>query len=301
MKITEVVTESNEFNGDLKHDMDAIQLKLKSSQSHQETDVFMQEFIKTHGHEALETLVEYMLAGQPEGKPPEPVEPDWKPYNEAAYAGNIGFEEVMKFFVEAEKRDPELAQEVEDLIESNQDASAWKIIQEFLGVDLKGPTFGTTEDTINELETKDEKAKRHAVDLDALDRDSKKNKWNDKEYNSASTTRRVKLAKNKLGTSKKPVSTKPKGKEKVWDLTGENVKETATAGGTSAGNIASIANPHLSPGKARGNKSYTGSPGKSGTKSPAQPKVVQKKKADGTAKGAHEVGGSLFGGGAVKR
>ncbi len=38
--------------------------------------------------------------------------------------------------------------------------------------------------------------------------------------------------------------------------------ETATAGATSAGNIATVANPHISPGKARGKKSYIGSPGK---------------------------------------
>ena len=53
----------------------------------------------------------------------------------------------------------------------------------------------------------------------------------------------------------------------------EIVHEDASSGATSAGSIASIANPHISPGPARGKKSYTGSPGKSGTKSPPQPKV----------------------------
>ena len=78
--------------------------------------------------------------------------------------------------------------------------------------------------------------------------------------------------------------------------------ETATAGATSAGNIATVANPHISPGKARGKKSYTGSPGKSGTKSPAQPKVVQAKNKDGTVKNALDMKTSLFGAGAaVKR
>lgn len=51
-----------------------------------------------------------------------------------------------------------------------------------------------------------------------------------------------------------------------------SLKESATAGATSSGNIATVVNPHLSPGKARGMKSFTGSPGKSGTKSPPQPK-----------------------------
>jgi hypothetical protein len=49
--------------------------------------------------------------------------------------------------------------------------------------------------------------------------------------------------------------------------------ESATAGATSSANIGTVVNPHISPGKARGKKSYTGSPGKSGIKSPAQPKV----------------------------
>ena len=80
------------------------------------------------------------------------------------------------------------------------------------------------------------------------------------------------------------------------------VKESATAGATSAANIGTVVNPHISPGKARGKKSYTGRPGKSGTKSPAQPKIVQRTNKNGTAKGAHELKGvSLFGGPALKR
>ena len=84
----------------------------------------------------------------------------------------------------------------------------------------------------------------------------------------------------------------------------QKVRESATAGATSTANIGTVVNPHISPGKARGKKSYLGDPwgGKSGTKSPPQPKVVQPKNPDGTAKGAHEVkGASLFGGPTVKR
>ncbi len=78
--------------------------------------------------------------------------------------------------------------------------------------------------------------------------------------------------------------------------------ETATAGATSAGNIATVVNPHISPGPARGKKSYTGSPGKSGTKSPPQPMVKQPKNKDGTAKNALDIKTSLFGeGSAIKR
>ena len=79
--------------------------------------------------------------------------------------------------------------------------------------------------------------------------------------------------------------------------------EAATVGATSAGNIASVEAPHLSPGKARGKKSYTGSPQTgSGTKSPPQPTVKQPKKKDGTAKNALDMKASLFGeGNFVKR
>lgn len=78
----------------------------------------------------------------------------------------------------------------------------------------------------------------------------------------------------------------------------EILKETATAGSTSAGNIATVANPHISPGKARGKTSYTGSPGKSGTKAPPQPKPKKQKPTDN----ALNMNVSLFGeGNAIKR
>ena len=69
--------------------------------------------------------------------------------------------------------------------------------------------------------------------------------------------------------------------------------ETASMGATSASDIGTVVNPHISPGKARGKKSYTGSPGKSGTKSPAQPKVKTVNALDTNI--------SLFGGSAIKR
>jgi len=78
----------------------------------------------------------------------------------------------------------------------------------------------------------------------------------------------------------------------------ELINETATAGATSAASIGTVDAPHISPGKARGKKSYTGSPGSgSGTKAPPQPKVVQPKKSDGTAVNGLDIkGSSLFGG-----
>ena len=91
-------------------------------------------------------------------------------------------------------------------------------------------------------------------------------------------------------------------KEKAMKV--NEIVESATAGATSTANIGTVINPHISPGPARGKKSYLGDPwgGKSGTKSPPQPKVVQPKNKNGTAKGAHEIkGASLFGGSPVKR
>jgi hypothetical protein len=81
------------------------------------------------------------------------------------------------------------------------------------------------------------------------------------------------------------------------------VLEQSTAGATSAGNIAAVVSPHIAIGPDRFKKSYHGSPGKSGTKAPIVPRAYMPKNADGTAKAAHELGGtSLFGGpGLVRR
>lgn len=78
--------------------------------------------------------------------------------------------------------------------------------------------------------------------------------------------------------------------------------EAPSAATTSSANIGTVDAPQLSPGPARGKKSYIGSPGKSGTKAPPQPKVVQPKNPDGTAKNGLDLkGANLFGGGTVKR
>jgi hypothetical protein len=80
------------------------------------------------------------------------------------------------------------------------------------------------------------------------------------------------------------------------------IHETASAGATSAGNIASVANPQVAIGRDRTNKSYTGTPGVSGTRAPRLPKISQPKNPDGTAKGAHALPAvSLFGGPGVVR
>lgn len=82
----------------------------------------------------------------------------------------------------------------------------------------------------------------------------------------------------------------------------EILSEEATAGATNAANVGTVVSPHLAIGKKRGNKSYIGSPGKSGTKAPKPPKVKQKKKSNGTAVNALDLKGtSIFGGKTIKR
>ena len=49
------------------------------------------------------------------------------------------------------------------------------------------------------------------------------------------------------------------------------IKEQATAGSTSAGNIAAVVSSHIAIGTDRFKKSYTGSPGRSGTRAPHVP------------------------------
>ena len=78
--------------------------------------------------------------------------------------------------------------------------------------------------------------------------------------------------------------------------------EQATAGATSAGNIATVTSPHIAIGKDRFSKAYSGSPGRSSTRAPRLPKIVQPKNPDGTAKGAHNLPNvNLMGGPLVKR
>ena len=89
---------------------------------------------------------------------------------------------------------------------------------------------------------------------------------------------------------------------KINEIIQRKFQEQATAGATSAGNIASVVSPHIAIGKDRFSKSFTGSPGRSGTKAPKLPKIVQPKNPNGTAKGAHALKGTnIFGGPGIKR
>jgi hypothetical protein len=79
----------------------------------------------------------------------------------------------------------------------------------------------------------------------------------------------------------------------------EIISETASAGATSSASIGTVVNPHISPGKARGKKSYTGSMSTgSGTTTPPQPSPKKQKPTD-NALDMKNV--SLFGGGTIKR
>ena len=54
---------------------------------------------------------------------------------------------------------------------------------------------------------------------------------------------------------------------KINEVITQKIKEQATAGATSAGNIATLNNPHVAAGPDRFKKSYTGTPGRSGQQS----------------------------------
>lgn len=58
--------------------------------------------------------------------------------NEAAYAGNIGIMELVKFYNNAT---PQLVAKVKKLIAQKKNAEAWKIIQAETGVKLVGKEF----------------------------------------------------------------------------------------------------------------------------------------------------------------
>jgi len=57
---------------------------------------------------------------------------------EAPYTGNLGFEEMMKFYEVATER--EISQ-LESLIDSGKEKQAWKLIQKITGMKLKGKEF----------------------------------------------------------------------------------------------------------------------------------------------------------------
>lgn len=99
--------------------------------------------------------------------------------------------------------------------------------------------------------------------------------------------------KQKFAAPEKPQMPKQQPTVNPYIRRTETVGESATAGATSSANIASVPNPHLTVGQT--NKAYTGSPGKSGTKAPKQPKM--KMQAPGT--NALDSNKNIFGTGKV--
>ena len=77
----------------------------------------------------------------------------------------------------------------------------------------------------------------------------------------------------------------------------EIITENSAAGTTVAGNFASVANPHVAVGPDRFKKSYTGTPGVSGTKAPRPPKPKKQKPTDN----ALDMKGTSIFGGPLKR
>lgn len=77
----------------------------------------------------------------------------------------------------------------------------------------------------------------------------------------------------------------------------EIITENSAAGTTVAGNFASVANPHVAIGPDRFKKSYTGTPGVSGTKAPRPPKPKKQKPTDN----ALDMKGTSIFGGPLKR
>ena len=71
---------------------------------------------------------------------------------EAAYPGNLGFEEVFKFFADAGRHNPKLVDMVQKLIDQGHNKEAWKIIQDFVKVKLQGKEF-SSESQLNERAT----------------------------------------------------------------------------------------------------------------------------------------------------
>ena len=61
--------------------------------------------------------------------------------HEAVYKGNIGIMELVQFMSKAKKEDPDIYRKVKSLIDKNDSKAVWKIIQDYLDVQLVGKEF----------------------------------------------------------------------------------------------------------------------------------------------------------------
>jgi hypothetical protein len=60
---------------------------------------------------------------------------------EASYRGNLGFMELTQFMSKARREDPKLFQKVQELIAKDDQRAVWKIVQDYLDVQLVGKEF----------------------------------------------------------------------------------------------------------------------------------------------------------------
>ena len=237
----------------------------------------------------------------------EIITEDTTPIDEAVYNGNLGITEFMEF---VEMADDNLIEYVDKLINEGQNKEVWKVIQQFLGVNLKGPQFSVEESkNLSEVDDK-------AAQIMKLRRDFQKLQMSPgmggKDMAEVMKKRKAKLkaqiAAIQAGgaaptapmankpSAKRPVRKLAKGQNPDGSFSIEGVKETATAGATSAGNIASVPNANeYSPGKSK--NVAAGKPGKMG-KSPAQPKPKKQKPTDNALDMKNT---NIFGGKAIKR
>lgn len=200
---------------------------------------------------------------------------------EAVYPGMMWLHEAYLFFTKAPEN---LQQEVEDMLENDQEDAAKKVIAEFLGITAEGhvaelnenpEAISTLKQTISDPYTdpKTRKIAQQKLAKFMKDLDSKKS---DPKFQ-----KRAQLAKKKFTA-----------KPKVWDLSSEGVSEAATAGATSAGNIASLLIGEIP----KDQKAWAGSPGKMGK----GPKPVKAKK-QGPKDNAINRNANLFSGEPIKR
>lgn len=85
------------------------------------------------------------LSATPIDKSATKTKSTYSQVKEAVYDGNIGVMEVMRFFMQASKENISLKDYVKRLTESDDlenNKLAWRIIQQYLNVTLKGPGFG---------------------------------------------------------------------------------------------------------------------------------------------------------------
>jgi hypothetical protein len=88
----------------------------------------------TKAEDYIDSVRDYMMnLGDDEDE-----EEDDEDMNEAAYAGNLGFMEIAKFY---QKATDEEKKKLQELISNKQEKQAWKMVQNKVGIKLVGKEF----------------------------------------------------------------------------------------------------------------------------------------------------------------